>query len=64
MKILEQYTIISFGELFTVRLYTNGETRCSCNKFHAFNFWGECSHVKAVKNNTAKFVEAKRFETK
>lgn len=64
MRILEQYIINRFGENFTIRLYKNGEYRCSCQKFHAFGFSGECSHVKAVKNNTANFVEAQRFEAK
>lgn len=62
MKILEQYTISRFGETFTVRSYTNGETRCSCNKFHAIDWRGECSHIKAVHNNTANIIEARRFE--
>lgn len=64
MKILEQYTIRRFGENFTVKLYTNGEHRCSCNHFHAVNIWGDCPHITAVKNNTAIILEAQRFETK
>ena len=61
MKIFEQYIIKHFGELFTIRLYNTGEHRCSCNHFAKITFWGDCPHIKAVKNYTATFIEMRRM---
>jgi len=60
MKIFEQYIIKHFGELFTIRLYNTGELRCSCRKFK-YPVWGDCPHIKAVKDYTATFVEMRRI---
>jgi hypothetical protein len=67
---LEEYTIKdSTGGLYypynvTVRLYTNGEYRCSCRHFKPSGYV-ECRHIYAIrKNNTTSRVQmigAKRF---
>lgn len=62
MKILEQYIINRWGDNFIVRLYTNGERRCSCNHFHQIDWRGECVHITSIKNGTANFVSAERRE--
>jgi len=60
-KRLEEYIIEYAGKENTIRLYTDGEHRCSCNKF-AKQGWADCLHIKALKNNTARLLQARRFQ--
>jgi hypothetical protein len=62
MKKLEEYQIKNFGEIITIRLYVNGEHRCSCNKFA--KRWNDCYHIQKLKINKAEIVGARRFEVK
>ena len=58
MKILEQYVLNFFGHIVTIRLYDNGQKRCSCQHFH--NAFTECYHVKNIEKGS--LVEARRTQ--
>jgi len=60
MKRLEEYILDYACKLYTIRMYTDGEYRCSCNKYK--KQFSPCIHILKVKYNEGRIIGAKRFK--
>jgi len=60
-KRLEEYDINYACKIHTVRMYTDGEYRCSCNKYKKQTFL-RCNHIQAIQNGNARIVGARRYK--
>jgi hypothetical protein len=60
-EVTEGYLVNRHSRNTIVRLYTNGEYRCSCTHFNKMVYSGDCHHIRDIKNGTAKIVSMQRF---
>jgi len=62
MKVIEEYKIKWINEVFTIRLLSNGEHRCSCKKFKKQSYITDyCYHIKMYYEGKLEMLELRRF---